>query len=56
VQGFDSLGYVTLRFDMRGCGESEGERGRVICLEQSRTRATRSCSSPDIPGQPERIA
>src|ERR671939_235558 len=31
---FESLGYVTLRFDMRGCGQSEGERGRVICLEQ----------------------
>jgi len=31
---FESLGYVTLRFDMRGCGDSEGERGRVICLEQ----------------------
>jgi uncharacterized protein len=30
----ESLGYVTLRFDMRGCGESEGEPGRVICLEQ----------------------
>src|SRR2546421_6982386 len=29
-----SLGYVALRFDMRGCGESEGQRGRVICLEQ----------------------
>ena len=28
------LGYVVLRFDMRGCGESQGERGRVICLEQ----------------------
>ena len=28
------LGYVTLRFDMRGCGDSEGELGRVICLEQ----------------------
>ncbi|MGH7392133.1 MAG: alpha/beta hydrolase [Candidatus Rokuibacteriota bacterium] len=28
------LGYVTLRFDMRGCGESQGPRGRVICLEQ----------------------
>jgi alpha-beta hydrolase superfamily lysophospholipase len=31
---FASLGYVALRFDMRGCGESEGKRGRVICLEQ----------------------
>jgi len=31
---FTSLGYVALRFDMRGCGASEGERGRVICLEQ----------------------
>jgi pimeloyl-ACP methyl ester carboxylesterase len=30
----NSLGYVTLAFDMRGCGESEGELGRVICLEQ----------------------
>ena len=28
------FGYVTLRFDMRGCGQSEGEFGRVICLEQ----------------------
>ncbi len=28
------FGYVTLRFDMRGCGKSEGEFGRVICLEQ----------------------
>ena len=28
------LGFVTLRFDMRGCGNSAGEFGRVICLEQ----------------------
>jgi dipeptidyl aminopeptidase/acylaminoacyl peptidase len=28
------LGYVILRFSMRGCGDSEGEFGRVICLEQ----------------------
>ena len=30
----NALGYVTMRFDMRGCGDSEGERGRLICLEQ----------------------
>src|SRR5277367_6218327 len=28
------FGFVTLRFDMRGCGKSEGEFGRVICLDQ----------------------
>lgn len=27
-------GYLALRFDFRGCGESEGPRGRVICLEE----------------------
>ncbi len=31
---FAALGYIALRFDMRGCGQSEGPRGRVICLEQ----------------------
>jgi pimeloyl-ACP methyl ester carboxylesterase len=30
----EEIGYVTLRFDMPGCGESEGEKGRLICLEQ----------------------
>ncbi|HEY2135491.1 MAG TPA: alpha/beta hydrolase [Xanthobacteraceae bacterium] len=30
----EKLGYVTLRFDMPGCGASEGEKGRLICLEQ----------------------
>ena len=34
TQILSSLGYVVLRFDMRGCGESEGERGNLICLEQ----------------------
>lgn len=27
-------GYVALRPDMRGCGESEGERGHILCLDQ----------------------
>ncbi|MDE3074416.1 MAG: alpha/beta hydrolase [Chloroflexota bacterium] len=27
-------GYAAFRFDFRGCGESEGEHGRIICLEQ----------------------
>ena len=33
---FESWGYAMLRFDMRGCGESEGERANLICLEQVR--------------------
>ena len=27
-------GYAAFRFSMRGCGDSEGEFGRVICMEQ----------------------
>jgi hypothetical protein len=27
-------GYVALRFDFRGCGDSEGKRANTICLEQ----------------------
>jgi dipeptidyl aminopeptidase/acylaminoacyl peptidase len=27
-------GYITMRFDFRGCGKSEGTRARLICLEQ----------------------
>jgi pimeloyl-ACP methyl ester carboxylesterase len=34
---FEKLGYVTLRFDMPGCGASEGEKGLLICLDQVRT-------------------
>ena len=30
----NKLGYVALRFDMRGCGESEGEPQHVLCLDQ----------------------
>ena len=31
---FAAFGYAALRIDFRGCGESEGSPGRVICLEQ----------------------
>ncbi|HEY0568221.1 MAG TPA: alpha/beta fold hydrolase [Xanthobacteraceae bacterium] len=53
---FDKLGYVTLRFDMRGCGESEGEKGRIICLEQVRDASnalTFLAQHPNV--DPERI-
>src|SRR5437016_13794969 len=30
----ESFGYCALRIDMRGCGESEGERGQVRCFDQ----------------------
>src|SRR5690349_25155386 len=33
----EKLGYVTLRFDMPGCGASEGPKGRLICLDQVKT-------------------
>lgn len=29
-----SLGYFALRFDMRGCGQSGGERGYILCADQ----------------------
>src|SRR5215472_12786142 len=47
---FADLGYCALRFDMRGCGDSEGVRGRVICLEQ--VEDTRSALS-FLAGRPE---
>src|SRR3954468_8396037 len=31
---FTAWGYIALRFDMRGCGDSEGERARIVCLEE----------------------
>ncbi|MGH6770010.1 MAG: alpha/beta hydrolase [Xanthobacteraceae bacterium] len=61
VQGpskvLNELGYVTLGFDMRGCGNSEGERGRLICLEQvedTRNALTFLQTHPSV--HPERIA
>src|ERR1700730_12163851 len=53
----EKLGYVTLRFDMRGCGQSEGEKGRVICLEQvTDTRNALSFLAEHKQVDPARIA
>jgi dipeptidyl aminopeptidase/acylaminoacyl peptidase len=30
----EEWGYVALRFDFRGCGDSEGEHARVLCMDQ----------------------
>jgi pimeloyl-ACP methyl ester carboxylesterase len=52
----NELGYVTLAFDMRGCGGSEGEFGRVICLEQVEdTRNTLSFLAGHPAVDPQRI-
>jgi uncharacterized protein len=54
---FAGLGYAALRFDMRGCGESEGERGRVICLEQVEDTKSALAYLASHPGiDPSRIA
>jgi len=50
------LGYAALRFDFRGCGESEGKRGRVICKEQvkdTRNALAFLATRPEI--EPKRI-
>ena len=50
---FCDWGYVTLRFDMRGCGDSEGEFGRIICLDQvadTRAALTYMAGRKDVDG------
>src|SRR4030095_782752 len=54
---FTQWGYVTLRVDFRGCGESEGEHGRIICLDQvADTRNDISCMAARPEVDPQRIA
>lgn len=51
------LGYVVLRFDMRGCGASAGKKGHVICLEQvADTRSAISWLAAHSAVDPQRIA
>lgn len=48
---YESLGYVVLRFDFRGCGESGGQPGRIICQDQvadMRNAVTWLASRPEV--------
>jgi uncharacterized protein len=48
---FAQWGYVALRFDFRGCGESEGRRGRVIASEEvadARNAVSFMATRPDV--------
>jgi alpha-beta hydrolase superfamily lysophospholipase len=50
-------GYVTMRFDFRGCDESQGERGRILCLDQvadTSNALTYMATRPDV--DPRRVA
>jgi pimeloyl-ACP methyl ester carboxylesterase len=50
-------GYITLRIDFRGCGDSEGEHGRIICLDQVADTANAvsyMANRPDV--EPDRVA
>ena len=54
---FLDQGYVVMRFDFRGCGQSEGQRGNIICLDQvqnTRDAVTLLQRRPDV--DPDRIA
>ena len=54
---FMNWGYVVLRFDMRGCGDSDGLFGHLLCLDQvDDTRAAIDFmqSRPEV--DPDRIA
>ena len=54
---FAQWGYITLRIDFRGCGESEGEHGRIICLDQvadTRNAVSYLAARPEV--DPQRIA
>src|SRR4051812_48508923 len=51
---FEKLGYVTMRFDMPGCGESEGEKGLLLCPEQVKATSaalTTLAQNPNVDGK-----
>jgi len=56
VKMLNEWGYAAFRFDMRGCGQSDGSFGRVICLEQvADTRAAIDLLQAQPELDPQRI-
>lgn len=54
---FSGLGYATLRFDFRGCGDSEGKRGHILPRDQvTDTRAAVTYLAGRREVDPTRIA
>ena len=54
---YEGWGYVVLRFDMRGCGESGGTPGRILCPDQvadTRNALSWLAARPDV--VPDRVA
>lgn len=46
-------GYVALRFDFRGCGDSQGARGHILCLDQvedTKNALTWLATRPEVDG------
>lgn len=53
----EALGYVVLRFDVRGCGESGGDPGFILCQDQVRDCQHACTFLETLPHvDPERIA
>jgi len=56
VKMLNGWGYAAFRFDMPGCGESDGDFGRVICQEQvEATQAAVTCLQTRPEVDPKRI-
>jgi dipeptidyl aminopeptidase/acylaminoacyl peptidase len=57
AQQLAEWGYLAMRFDYRGCGESEGQRGWIICTDQvadTSNALSYMASRPEV--DPDRIA